>query len=61
MCWLLEEAHADPTIPVPKTMIGEVEEENDGHKSDASNGPITLPTGYRRSKDPIGTNRLYRI
>jgi hypothetical protein len=46
--WLLEEAHADPTIPVPQARVGEFEEENEGHKSDASDGPITLPTGYRR-------------
>jgi hypothetical protein len=47
--WLLEEGHADPTIPVPQTKIGEMEEENDGHQSDASDGPINLPTGSRRT------------
>lgn len=60
MCWLLEEAHADPTIPVPKTLIGEVEEENDGHKSDASNGPITLPTGYRGTAYDLARTKSVR-
>lgn len=46
--WMLEEAHADPTIPMPQAKVGELEEENDGHKSDSSGGSITLPVGYRR-------------
>jgi hypothetical protein len=46
VCWLLEEAHADPTIPVPQTKNGELEEENDSHQSDTGDR-IALPE-YRR-------------
>jgi hypothetical protein len=47
--WLLEEARADPTISVPLTKIRELEEEEYGHQSDASDGPIKLPMGSRRT------------
>lgn len=45
--WLLEEAHADPTVPVAQGKIGELEDE--GNKSDDSNGPVILPAGHRRT------------
>jgi hypothetical protein len=47
--WLLEEAHADPTIPVPQAKAGEQEDEDGGHASDASDTPISLPKGSRRA------------
>jgi len=56
--WLLEEAHADPTILVPQ--IGELEEEDGGHKSVASDGPIPLPKGYRRTAYDLARTRGVR-
>lgn len=48
--WLLEDQHADPTIPVPLGKAGEAEAaEEDGNRSDASDSPRTLPHGSRRT------------
>lgn len=48
--WLLEEARADPTIPVPlQVKSADIENTNDaGNKSDASDGTPALPSGSRK-------------
>lgn len=58
--WLLEEAHADPTIPVPQAKVGELEEENDGQQSDSSDRPIMLLTGHRRTAYDLARTRGVR-
>lgn len=45
--WLLEEARADPTIPVPYPKPGEVENEDENNASDASDAQ-PRPAGSRR-------------
>ncbi|KAG6850771.1 hypothetical protein H0H93_008809 [Arthromyces matolae] len=44
--WLLEEAHADPTIPVPRRYD---EPDNAGNLSDGSDSPKTVPAGTWRA------------
>jgi len=47
--WLLEDARADPTIPVANPQIGETDEPlEDGYRSDASDARVSLPHGTRR-------------
>ncbi|KDR67970.1 hypothetical protein GALMADRAFT_129807 [Galerina marginata CBS 339.88] len=47
--WLLEDARADPTIPVPSPKAGEAEDDNDeGNKSDASDRGRVFAPGSRR-------------
>lgn len=48
--WLLEDARADPTIPVPLPKSGDAESEDEdehGHRSDAESA-VPLPKGTRR-------------
>jgi len=47
--WLLEDVHADPTIDVPSKGVGEGNEEEDGHISDASDTPPVRMAGSRRT------------
>ncbi|KAF8972658.1 hypothetical protein BDZ97DRAFT_1782096 [Flammula alnicola] len=46
--FLLEEARADPTIPVPSAKIGEADDDDEEQNSDASDGTHPRPTGSRR-------------
>ncbi|KAG6910244.1 hypothetical protein DXG01_012379 [Tephrocybe rancida] len=48
--WILEEARADPTIPVPNPKLEDLDEADDGgNQSDASDTPKTLARGARRT------------
>lgn len=47
--WLLEDAHADPTVTVPNPKLGDPDEPDDGYQSDASDTPMSLPKGSRRT------------
>lgn len=58
--WLLEEARADPTIPVPHAKAGDPEEEDQGHASDASDAPASLPTGSHRTAYDLARSRAIR-
>ena len=55
--WLLEENRADPTIPIPLLKPGEVVDEDEGHKSDAS---ITIPKGSRRTAYDLARTKPIR-
>lgn len=47
--WLLEEARADPTIPVPSLKAGDEQEDSDeGNRSD-SDGPRTVTAGSHKT------------
>ncbi|RDB23549.1 hypothetical protein Hypma_009021 [Hypsizygus marmoreus] len=60
--WLLEDAHADPTIAVPNPKLGEPEldEADDGYRSDASDSPISLPKGSRRTAYDLARTKAVR-
>jgi len=47
--WILEEARADPTIPVPLSKAGEIDDEEATQQSDASDSPRMLTRGSRRT------------
>jgi len=55
--WLLEEARADPTIPVPLFKLGEVIDEDEGHKSDTS---IPIQKGSRRTAYDLARTKSIR-
>ena len=55
--WLLEENHADPTIPVPLLKPGEVVDEDEGHKSDAS---VPIQKGSRRTAYDLAQTKPIR-
>ena len=55
--WLLEESHADPTIPVPLLKPGEVVDEDEGHKSDSS---VPVQKGSRRSAYDLARTKAIR-
>ena len=56
--WLLEENHANPTIPVPLLKPGEVVDEDEGHRSDAS---VPIPKGSRMAYDLARTKPIRDI
>lgn len=58
--WLLEEARADPTIPVPQAKAGDPEEEDQGHASDTSDAPVSLPKGSRRAAYDLARSKGVR-
>ena len=55
--WLLEESRADPTIPVPLLKPGEVIEEDEGNKSDAS---LPVQKGSRRTAYDLARTKPIR-
>ena len=55
--WLLEENRADPTIPIPLLKPGEVVDEDEGHKSDAS---VTVQKGSRRTAYDLARTKPIR-
>jgi len=57
--WLLEEARADPTIPVPAPKVGEPDED-EGHKSDASELGHLPPPGSRRTAYDLARSKPMR-
>lgn len=57
--WLLEEAHADPTIPVPQAKAGDPEEDQ-GHVSDASDSPVSLHKGSHRAAYDLARSKSVR-
>ncbi|PPQ94639.1 hypothetical protein CVT25_009370 [Psilocybe cyanescens] len=58
--WLLEEARADPTIPVPSPKAGDVQDdEEEGNKSD-SDGPRKVPPGSRRTAYDLSRTKPIR-
>ena len=57
--WLLEEARADPTIPVPLPKVGEADED-EGHKSDASELGRLPPSGSRRTAYDLARSKPIR-
>ncbi|KAF8075073.1 hypothetical protein FPV67DRAFT_1475904 [Lyophyllum atratum] len=59
--WLLEDEHADPTIPVPNPKSGEPDDPDDGgHQSDASDALASLPRGTRRTAYDLARNKVVR-
>ncbi|KAF5373324.1 hypothetical protein D9615_007449 [Tricholomella constricta] len=59
--WLLENARADPTIPVPNPKFGNLDDDDDGgHHSDASDAPASLPTGSRRTAYDLARSKGVR-
>jgi len=58
--WLLEEAHADPTIAVPVGGANARLEDESGHNSDVSDTPAALPAGTRRAAYDLGRTRGVR-
>ena len=58
--WLLEEAHADPTVAVPAGIANARQEDEDGHESDASETPSVLPAGTRRTAYDLARTRGVR-
>jgi hypothetical protein len=58
--WLLEEAHADPTVAVPVGGANTRQEDNHDHDSDASDIPSTLPAGTRRTAYDLARARGVR-
>ncbi|TFK39410.1 hypothetical protein BDQ12DRAFT_681737 [Crucibulum laeve] len=58
--WLLEDLHADPTITVPVGRPGEVEDEDAGNASDASDSPRALPKGSRRTAYDLARSKPIR-
>ncbi|KAF8884967.1 hypothetical protein BD779DRAFT_1534724 [Infundibulicybe gibba] len=57
--WLLEELDADPTIPVPTSKGGEVDEPQ-GYESDASESRRELPKGTHRTAYDLARTRGVR-
>ncbi|KAG5647891.1 hypothetical protein DXG03_007815 [Asterophora parasitica] len=64
--WLLDDAHADPTIPVPHPKFGDPDDDNEdtqdtrGHQSDASDAPASLPKGSRRTAYDLARSKGVR-
>ncbi|KAF8159800.1 hypothetical protein B0H34DRAFT_704885 [Crassisporium funariophilum] len=58
--WLIEEARADPTIPVPLLKAGEVEDADEGHKSDASDAAHAVPRGSRQTAYNLARSKPVR-
>jgi len=58
--WLLEEAHADPTVAVPVGGANARQEDEDGHDSDTSEAPSALPAGARRTAYDLAHTRGVR-
>lgn len=58
--WLLEEAHADPTVGVPVGGVTTRQEDDNGHDSDVSDAPSTLPAGTRRTAYDLARSRGVR-
>jgi hypothetical protein len=58
--WLLEEAHADPTIAVPVGGANAKHEDEDGYESGASDAPAALPAGSRRTAYDLARTRGMR-
>ena len=55
--WLLEENRADPTIPIPLLKPGEVVDEDEGHRSDAS---VPIQRGSRRTAYDLARTKPIR-
>lgn len=58
--WLLEEAHADPTIAVPLGGANTKYEDDNGYESGASDAPSALPAGSRRTAYDLARTRGMR-
>lgn len=58
--WLLEEARASPTIPVPSAKAGEVENEDEGNKSDPETAFLPRPTGTGRATYDLAKTKPIR-
>ncbi|KAG6891277.1 hypothetical protein C0995_008529 [Termitomyces sp. Mi166 len=59
--WLLEEARADPTIPVPNPKLDDPDDADDGgNRSDASDTPKILPKGSRRTAYDLARSKNIR-
>lgn len=54
--WILEDAHADPTIDVPTDRVSE----EDSEKGEDSDTPAQLPAGSRRTAYDIAKTRAVR-
>lgn len=58
--WLLEEAHANPTIVIPVRGADVRPEDESGYNSDASDKPTTLALGTRRAAYDLARTRGVR-
>ncbi|KAG6868417.1 hypothetical protein C0993_003361 [Termitomyces sp. T159_Od127] len=59
--WFLEEARADPTIPVPNPKFVDLDDvDYVGNRSDASDSPKLLPTGSRRTAYDLARSKGVR-
>jgi hypothetical protein len=58
--WLLEEAHADPTVAVPAGGANARQEDEGGHDSDTSEALSALPAGTRRTAYDLARARGVR-
>jgi len=58
--WLLEDAHADPTLEVPTRNAGENDDDDTGQKSDASDSPQPRIVGSRRTAYDLARTRGVR-
>jgi hypothetical protein len=58
--WLLEDAHADPTIDVPSRSMGGNDDQDASHKSDASDSPPMVAAGSRRTAYDLARTREVR-
>ncbi|KAJ3515996.1 hypothetical protein NLJ89_g1401 [Agrocybe chaxingu] len=59
--WLLEEAKADPTIPVPSAKLGDIDEDDEGPKSDASDAARPAKGSWRAAYDLAKTKAIRDI
>lgn len=57
--WILEDAGADPTIPVPLSKAGEIDDEST-QQSDASDSPPVLTRGSRRTAYDLARAKTVR-
>ncbi|KAG6890979.1 hypothetical protein C0992_011738 [Termitomyces sp. T32_za158] len=59
--WFLDEALADPTIPVPNPKFDDPDDADDGgNRSDASDTPKSLPKGSRRTAYDLARSKGVR-
>lgn len=58
--WLLQDAHADPTIAIPMGSATINHDDEDGRESDTSDAPSTLRAGSRRTAYDLARTRGVR-
>ncbi|KAF4610969.1 hypothetical protein D9613_006734 [Agrocybe pediades] len=58
--WLLEEAHADPTIPVPSPKAGDAEDTNDQDGNQSDNNKTDTASGARRTAYDLARTKPMR-